>query len=218
MRYPGTDHVYVLCDVCGRKVRRKDTQRITDKWNLQHGLIVCKWDVDNVNEQNKPHRIKETIISQPKMMRSEPSDGYATPGTDDRTPGAPRQLRATASTLGSSVDLNWLGPIDVGTSQITGYKIERSELVSNGYNGFEYGAFAVLTADSGSGNTYYNDTTATVSSSYAYRVSAINGAGTGTVSDLAYYPTGASEVVLDYLLTSQSSSILTTSTAVPIIL
>lgn len=210
MKYPGIDHVYVLCDVCGRKVRRKDTVKVRDRHNFQNNLIVCKWDVDETNEQNKPHRIKEEIISQPKMMRSEPSDRYATPDTDDRAPGAPRQLVAKASTLGSDIELFWQGPFDVGTSQITGYKIERANP--------QFGGYDTLTSDSGSGNTYYLDTTGNISDEYTYRVSAINGAGTGAVSNEAFYPNQRVESTVNYLTVSQTNNVLRTGQGDDIIL
>lgn len=98
--HPGAGYVYVICDVCGRKVRRKDTQKVNDRWNLQNGLVVCKWDIDKVNEQNKPIKVKEKLITNPKDLRSEPTDRFESPDVDDRAPSAPQKLEAKASILG----------------------------------------------------------------------------------------------------------------------
>lgn len=198
--HPGSGYVYVICDVCGRKVRRQDTVKITDRWNLQNGMVVCKEDVDKVNEQNKPLRISEKLITNPETLRSEPSDRYATPTTDDRAPGAPQNLEARASTLGDDIELFWRGPEDVGTSQITGYKIERAVM--------PFTSFTVVDSNTGSENTYYKDTSADTAEIYFYRVSAINGAGVGTASPGAFYPSHPQEILLGV---SQSSEILATS-------
>ena len=201
-KHPGPEYVYVICDVCGRKIRRKDTVVVKDQYNFQNNLVVCKWDVDKTNPQNKPFRIKEKLVTKPEYLRSEPSDTYAVPTTDNRTPSAPRKLVAKGSTLGSTVELFWQGPIDTGSSRITGYKIERAEP--------QLGNYDVITSNSGSSNNYYNDTSATVSSEYTYRIYAINGAGTGAVSEVAYYPHIRVQSSYTYLGVSQNGNVLKT--------
>jgi hypothetical protein len=209
-KHPGPDGVYVICDVCGRKVRRKDTQLIRDKWNFQNGLVVCKWDVDNVNLQVLPYKHKEELVTSPETLRSEPSDTFATPETDDRTPSAPRLGKACPDTItGTSIQLNWVGPIDAGTSRITGYVIERATPQLSNY--------AAVTSDTGSNSTFYTDTTADVDTEYTYRIAAINGAGTGTYSEDIFYPTIRVPTDINYLSLSQNDNVLATSDGVPIV-
>jgi hypothetical protein len=203
VKHPGSDYVYVICDVCGRKVRRKYTQLVRDKWNFQNRLVVCRWDLDKINPQVIPYKHKERLVTSPETLRSEPSDRYITPDTDNRVPGVPQKLEARASTLGSTVELFWRGPVDVGTSQITGYLIERQEP--------QGAVWTVLISDSGSGNTYYNDTSASVSAEYTYRVAAINGAGTGSYSNEADYPRKIAEDNYIYLGINGGATSLRTS-------
>lgn len=91
-------------------------------------------------------------------------------------PNAPLNLKAT-NPGPNQISLTW----DPATSDnpytvITGYKIERST---------DGGAFEVLVANSNNTNTAYLDTVSGSVTRYAYRVSAINGAGTGPSSNVA---------------------------------
>ncbi len=208
--HPGAGYVYVICDVCGRKVRRKDTQKVNDRWNLQNGLVVCKWDIDKVNEQNKPIKVKEKLITNPKDLRSEPTDRFESPDVDDRAPSAPQKLEAKASILGDDVELFWRGPEDVGTSRITGYQIDRSAP--------QFGTYETLTSNTGTNSTYYLDTSADPSQTYTYIVYAINGAGTSLASNEAPYPTQIVSSATNYLEISQTPSVLETSQGDAIIL
>lgn len=200
--HPGPQGVYVICDVCGRKVRRSETQLIRDKWNFQNGLVVCKDDVDNVNLQVLPYKHKEKIVTAPKTLRSEPTDSYRTPDTDDRTPSAPQKLEARGATLGDDIELFWRGPLNPGTSQITGYLIERQSP--------QGGIWSVVSSNTQSGNTYYLDTAATTSGNYVYRIAAINGAGTGAYSNEFYFPGVDRPTDYTYIGLNGGTSILAT--------
>jgi len=81
--------------------------------------------------------------------------------------------QVTGLVAGTSTDttqpLSW-----TAVSGATGYKVERSAAAAN--------IWAVVVANTGSTGTTYTVTGLTASTSYDYRVSAINGAGTGPVS------------------------------------
>lgn len=86
-------------------------------------------------------------------------------------PSPPTNLSATPSSP-TEVDLNWLAPQNNGGLPITGYKIERND--GNGFN---------LIANSQT--TTYQDKGMIPNSEHAYRVSAVNSAGTGVPSNSA---------------------------------
>jgi|GEM_PF-1658390 len=97
-------------------------------------------------------------------------------------PPPPSAFPASPSLTGSrnplSVNLNWTAPA-AGASPITGYTLERAE------NSGSFRVVAKLTAAA----TKYDDTTAiAASSTYQYRVSAVNLNGTGTPSNVVAPP------------------------------
>src|SRR5207249_6705337 len=94
-------------------------------------------------------------------------------------PVAQPTLRGLAATTvsASQVNLSWTAPADNGGSSITGYKIERS---TNGGS-----TWSTLVANTGSAATTYSDAGLTHTTTYAYRVSAINSVGTGSPSSTA---------------------------------
>lgn len=91
-------------------------------------------------------------------------------------PSAPTGLGAVAMST-SRIDLVWNAPSNNGGSSITGYKIERS---TNGGN-----SWSTLVSNTGSTNTLYADTGLSSSTTYTYRVSAINSIGTSSPSNTA---------------------------------
>ncbi len=88
-------------------------------------------------------------------------------------PIAPTSLIATADGT-SAIDLSWTAPSDTGSSAITGYRIEVSPDGSN---------WSELEANTGSTATTYRHTGLSSDTTLHYRVSAINGAGTGEPSE-----------------------------------
>lgn len=193
--YPGDGFYYVLCDICGRKIRAKDAIYINDKFNLHSKLLVCKDDADETNPQTYIKAKTDRQLENPSIIRSEGSDRFVfidtaaqiedgdTSDPTGRNPGAPKQLSIVGGSA-STVDLRWFGPDDSGSSVISGYKIERESPVGGG--------FSTLTSDSGSVATVYTDTTVSASTQYNYRVSAINNNGTGSASNEASITTNAS--------------------------
>src|SRR3989454_746520 len=89
------------------------------------------------------------------------------------TPSPPTGLAASASS--SQISLSWTAPTDNGGSAITGYKIERS--TDGGLT------WSTIVSNSGNTATTYSDTGLAHATTYTYRVSAINSAGTGFPSD-----------------------------------
>ena len=98
-------------------------------------------------------------------------------GTGTATaPGSPTGLTATA-TSSSQINLSWTAPTSNGGSAITGYKIERS---TDGGT-----TWSTTVANTASTGTTYSDTGLASSTTYTYRVSAINSVGTSTPSNTA---------------------------------
>ncbi len=184
--YPGNGMYYIYCDVCGAKIRAKNAVYIRDKYSTQTNLLVCKRDVDITNPQTLTEVRRERQIDNPRLIRSEPADrivyiddpsqieGGDTSDPTGRTPGEPRYLAIT-DTSTTTISLCWTGPIDPGTPYITGWKIERESPVGGG--------FSTTTADTGSEALAYKDTGLTTGTTYNYRVSAINAAGTSDPSN-----------------------------------
>ena len=94
--------------------------------------------------------------------------------TDAATkPGKPTGLTATADGQ-TRIDLLWTAPSDDGGASITGYRIEVST---------DGSSWSDLVANTNSTSTSYSHTGLTAESARHYRVSAINSAGTGPVSN-----------------------------------
>ncbi len=110
------------------------------------------------------------------LVTSPPSNtATATTLTPVTVPQPPTGLGATADSS-SQITLNWNAPSNNGGSPITGYKIERS---TNGGS-----TWSNIMSNTGS-TTTFSDTGLTSSTTYTYRVSAINSVGTGSPSNIA---------------------------------
>ena len=96
-------------------------------------------------------------------------------------PAKPRGLSATASH--GQVVLTWNDPDD---DSITGYVILRRVRVND-----QGGDFSELVANTGSAATTYTDDTVAASTTYTYRIKAINGAGTSERSRWVHIDTPA---------------------------
>lgn len=212
LSYPGEGYYYVICDVCGKKIRRKDSVRIDDKWNTQNGLVVCKDDADRRNEQNKPIAIAEKQIPDPINIRPPQKDVNLINPNSDAAPSAPQNLIATAAGISTEViQLSWQGPISCGSDEIIGYAIYQQNPVYSGL---------VLLATTSSPDTYFIDSVSDPTQQYGYTVAAINSYGQGPQSALAYYPNGALGINtgVDYLTVSQTNFVLSTGSGLSIVL
>lgn len=92
--------------------------------------------------------------------------------TPSTTPGAPTSVAGTAGN--AQVALTWTAPTSTGGAAISGYKIEYS--ANNG------SSWTTATSNTGSTSTSYTATGLTNLTTYLFKVSAINVAGTGTAS------------------------------------
>jgi len=77
----------------------------------------------------------------------------------------------------SSIALSWTAPSDTSSMLLTGYKIERSIDSGN--------TWSVIVANTGDTSTTYTDTGLASSTTYTYRVSAIDPIGTSSPSNTA---------------------------------
>ena len=94
-------------------------------------------------------------------------------GSTSTAPGSPTGLTATAVSS-SQINLSWTAPSNNGGSVITGYKIDDS---TNGGS-----TWSTIVANTGSAATTYSHTGLTQSTTYTYRVEAINSVGVGASS------------------------------------
>src|SRR5207245_222589 len=100
----------------------------------------------------------------------------ATTNSAATAPSPPTGLTATAVSS-SQINISWTAPTNNSGRVITGYKIERS---TDGGT-----TWSTIVSNTGSTATTYSDTGLVHSTTYTYRVSAINSAGTSAPSNTA---------------------------------
>ncbi len=199
-RHPGREYVKVICQVCGGQFYQKDVVQITDKYNYQYGLIVCKKDADERNDQVLPNRHVDRPISNPGILSPERADEFSVNEIDDRLPSAPRLLFTQVNPINDTIDLFWQGPEDGGSSGITGYKIVQANP--------QYSTYTTLVSATESNATYYQDLVTSVTSEVSYKVAAINSFGTGPYSNEAFWPRNGDDIYT-YLVISPGGEVLT---------
>ena len=118
-----------------------------------------------------------------ESLTSAATDAVAT-AEPSEPPDKPKGLDATATH--DSVTLTWDAPQD---ESITGYVILRRVRVND-----QGGDFSVLVANTGSAATTYTDSEVAASTTYTYRIKAINGAGTSERSRWVHIETPAPPV------------------------
>lgn len=199
MKYPfGNGAAYVLCAICGRKVRMRDTIKVRDKYNTLYGLILCKRDIELSNPANRPQpHPRDKTLRQPLLARPEPTDqfgfaatvdealagGGSSPTTPTIGPGQVQDLVITGATT-TSVSIAWGPATTSGSSGITGYLIERLDPFECTWHTIE--------SSSDLSRTYTDTDTIYKNTEYTYRVSAITDVGTGTASGTAATTTPSS--------------------------
>ena len=100
-------------------------------------------------------------------------------------PGAPANLQAQASGR-TAISLSWTAPSNDGGATITGYHIELSTDAGSNWSD--------LVANTGTTSTTYTHTGLLPATTYHYRISAINAAGTGNSSNVDHATTDAASV------------------------
>lgn len=179
--YPGIDNRFVICDVCGKKFRVKDTVHIVDRFNLLNNMIVCLEDADRTNPQIKPIRIHEDLLLRKDYVRPEATHmTYTNLENEDTIGSAPRNLVATIEPLNNKIQLVWNGPSDYGNARVLGYRIYRGDQPIN--------LLSVIESNTDSLATYYLDTTADINNEYVYAVSMVTDLGESALSNYAYFP------------------------------
>ncbi len=130
------------------------------------------------------------------------SSGAASLTVSDTLPGAPTGLAATAMSS-SQINLSWTAPSNNGGSTIKGYEIDRS---TDGGS-----TWSIVQSNTASTATTYSDTGLAASTTYTYRVEAINSVGTGPSSNTASSTTSAASSSTLSVLVSTSGSYLANS-------
>lgn len=204
-KHPGTGYIKAVCDVCCGVFYRKDLIYVTDPYNFQKGLFVCKDDLDKRNPGVLPIKHVERPCPSPELIRPELDPIYSINENDNRAPSAPRNGKAIGDPVDDYIDIYFDAPIDTGSSGILGYIVKRTTPQTNN----DY-----TELNTNSGTPFYIDSAANISLEYTYKVAAYNSFGTGPYSELFYWPipdlppTGET-----YLSTSQSDDIITTGTS-----
>src|SRR5438445_534581 len=118
---------------------------------------------------------------------SAPSNTASATTSPATVPDPPRYLNATAVSP-SQINLSWWTPVNSGGSVITGYKIERS---TDGGT-----TWTTIVANTGSALyiNHYSNYFLSASTTYTYRVSAINAIGTSAPSNTASATTSPATV------------------------
>jgi len=102
------------------------------------------------------------------------NEAYAQPQSSSTltAPGTPTGVTATAVSP-TQITLSWSAPSNTGGAPISGYKIESKS---------GSGSYSTLISNTGSTSTVYSHTGLATGTTYTYKVSAINSAGTGAAS------------------------------------
>src|SRR6185437_7338691 len=110
----------------------------------------------------------------------------------------------TAATISfSQINLSWNAPVNNTAAAITSYKIERS--TDNG------STWSTIVADTASAATTYSDMGLSPSTTYTYRVSAINSVGTSSQSNAASATTSGATIAVPQPPTGLTATAASTS-------
>ena len=161
-----------------------DTSGIADEDGLEDATFGYQWLADGTAipgatasaytpvgaDEGKPITVEVNFtddVGNDEALTSAPTDAVAA-AEPTEPPAKPADLSATASP--NQVVLTWKDPND---DSITGYVILRRVRVND-----QGGEFSELVADTGTAAATYTDNTVAASTTYTYRIKAINGAGT----------------------------------------
>src|SRR2546427_3850593 len=154
-----------------------DSQYTVFAANFQN-VVFNHWSDGNTNPSRAITPTQSTTLTAYYSTSS-----TTTPPPLPTPPGSPTGL--TATTVSSSqINLSWTAPTNNGGSTITGYKIERSTDGGTTWN-------IILASTS---HSWYSDYFLSASTTYTYRVSAINAIGTSSSSSTASATTSPATV------------------------
>src|SRR6058998_2540166 len=152
-------------------------EKSTDGGSTWSTLVNTCGTSTRCSDTGLPHTTTFTYrVSAINSVGTGPPSTTASATTLAVAPSPPTGLAASASSS-SQISLSWTAPMDNGGSAITGYKIERS---TDGGT-----TWSTLVANTGNTATTYSDTGLTHTTTYTYRVSAINSIGTSSASSVA---------------------------------
>ena len=180
-------------------------ERSTDSGSTWSSLVAntgstsTKYSDTGLN-QNTAYTYRVSAIN--SVGASTPSNiASATTPSNTTVPSPPTGLTTTVMSS-SQINLSWTAPSSNGGSAITGYDVERS--VNNG------NTWSTVISNTGSTNTRYNNTGLSPSTTYTYRVSAINPVGTGSPSNTSSATTtsvvATSGITIDNVQSTSSST------------
>tara|TARA_R110000868_G_scaffold205232_2_gene453618 strand:- start:82 stop:723 length:642 start_codon:yes stop_codon:yes gene_type:complete len=203
-RYPGDSEYYIICAICGKKMRAKEGRLAESEY--QKNLVVCQDDYDIYNPQFHLRSVVERKPPPAIWNRGEnTNDTFVVNSDTDRVPGPPRELSFISLTDTFS-EIQWLGPYDSGSGAISGYKIEIARPIG--------GTYETVVENTGSVAMYYKHIVASgIGVETCYRVSAINDFGTGNPSVEVCYDRDASILLFttedgaDYITTEDDDFI-----------
>src|SRR5712691_11070669 len=149
-------------------------ERSTDGGSTWSSLVNTCGTSTSCSDTGLAHATTFTYrVSAINSIGTSPSSNTASATTLAVAPSSPSGLAATAVSP-SQIILSWTAPTDNGGSAITGYKIERS---TDGGT-----TWSALVANPGNTATTYSDTGLSHTTTYTYRISAINSIGTSSAS------------------------------------
>lgn len=178
---------WFICDVCQGKYSISQGVYVSDPNSQQYGFFVCQKDKDLVIDLRHKRENRDLEPPDPKLVRIEPtsqfetrddtdmidSGGYLSTGT---APAAPTNFYLISAEVGDA-SFGW-SLSSVGSSSITGYRVERAV-----YNSDEFEDFVVVSTNTLDVDTTYVDTDIAASTMYVYRLKAINSYGSSSYSD-----------------------------------
>ena len=142
-RYPGDMYHYIICAVCGKKMRAKEGRLAESIYHKN--LVVCKDDYDIDNPQTYLKGVTERKPPPALWNRGEgDSTTFVVNSNTNRVPSPPREVTFISLT-DTFTEIQWLGPLDSGSGAVCGYKIEFSRPLG--------GTYETVIADTGTGST-----------------------------------------------------------------
>ena len=188
--YPGSERYYALCDICGKKYRKRELCLVEDKFNLQNRLLVCHADLDKAQPQLRPFIARE--YKAPKVTRPEPYlqqyPNIPNPNSD-MSPGICTQVVASVDPISGNILLQWIGPLQGGSDEVTSYNIYQATPQLSGL---------LLIGVTSNGAPFYEDINTTSTAICTYYVAANNLDGTGPISAPCFFPNIQVDLSVEY--------------------